>query len=88
MGVAIRRYIIDILHNNYLLFPTPLVLHIFLAAASLLVCSFLKCFFISFKCFFISFKMFFYFLFVIFVQYSKSCSKNIRDHSKIVITGI
>ena len=37
-----------------------------------LLCSFLKCIFS--------------FLFVIFVQYSKCCSKNIRDHSKIEIT--
>ena len=27
-------------HNNYLIFPTPLVLALFLAAASLLLCSF------------------------------------------------
>ena len=32
-------------HNNYLIFPTPLVLALFLAAASLLLCSFFKCFF-------------------------------------------
>ena len=33
-------------HNNkLLLFPTPLVLALFLAAASLLFCSFFKCFF-------------------------------------------
>ena len=32
------------LHNNYKIFPTPLVLA-FLPAASLLLCSFLKCFF-------------------------------------------
>ena len=31
--------------NKLLLFPTPLVLAAFLAAASLLLCSFLKCFF-------------------------------------------
>ena len=30
-------------HNNY--YPTPLVLDLFLAAASLLLCSFFKCFF-------------------------------------------
>ena len=33
--------------------------------------------------FFVHFKNVFSFLFVIFVQYSKRCSKNIRDHSKI-----
>ena len=32
-------------HNNYKFFLTPLVLGLFLAAASLLLCSFLKCFF-------------------------------------------
>ena len=37
MGVVVTRYI-DI-------FPSPLVLALFLAAASLLLCSFLKCFF-------------------------------------------
>ena len=34
------------------------------------------------------FKMFFSFLFVIFVQYSKCCSKNIQDRSKIEIMRI
>ena len=53
-------------------FPTPLVLALFLAAASLLLCSFLKCFFVL--------------VYVIFVEYSKHCSKNIRDRSKIEIT--
>ena len=43
MGVVLRRYI-DIL-TIIINFPTPLVLVIFLAAASLLLCSFLKCFF-------------------------------------------
>ena len=43
MGVVVRRYI-DIL-TMILIFPIPLVLGIFLAAASLLLCSFLKCFF-------------------------------------------
>ena len=42
MGVVVRRYI-DIL--TIIIFPTPLVLALFLAAASLLLCSFLKCFF-------------------------------------------
>ena len=37
VGVVVRRYI-DII------FPTPLVLALFLAAASLLLRSFLKCF--------------------------------------------
>ena len=42
MSVVVRRYI-DIL--TILIFPTPLVLTLFLAAASLL-CSFFKCFFV------------------------------------------
>ena len=41
MGGVVRRYI-DIL----ILFSTPLTLALFLAAASLLLCSFLKCFFV------------------------------------------
>ena len=43
VGVVIRRYI-DIL-IIIINFPYPLVLGLFLAAASLLLCSFLKCFF-------------------------------------------
>ena len=47
MGVVVRRHIV---------FPTPLVyISSFLAAASLLLCSFLKCFFVL--------------VYVIFVQY-------------------
>ena len=45
-----------------LLNPTPLVLALFLTAASLLICSFFKCIFVL--------------VYVIFVQYSKHCSKN------------
>ena len=41
VGVVVRRYI-DIL---IIVINTPLVLGLFLAAASLLLCSFLKCFF-------------------------------------------
>ena len=49
MGVVVRRYMYIHLHNNcILLFPTPLVLALFLPAVSLLLCSFLKCF--SFLC--------------------------------------
>ena len=59
-------------HPFLLLFSTPLVLALFLAAPSLLLCSFLKCFFVL--------------VYVIFVQYSKRCSKNIRDRSNIEIT--
>ena len=43
MGVVVRRYI-DIL-TIVINFPTPLVLALLLAAASLHLCSFLKCFF-------------------------------------------
>ena len=46
MGVRVVRRYIDIL--TILIFHTPLVLALFLAAASLLLCSFLKCFFRSF----------------------------------------
>ena len=49
--LVVRRYI-DILtmiinfpYILHLYFPTPLVLALFLASASLLLCSFLKCFF-------------------------------------------
>ena len=45
MGVAIRRYI-DILIIIISFFPTPLVLALFFAAASLFLCSFLKYFFV------------------------------------------
>ena len=38
--------------------------------------------------FFVHFLNVFSFLFVIFVQYSKRCSKNILDRSKIEITRI
>ena len=48
MGVVVRRYIYRYPHNKYLIFPTPLVLAIILAAASLLLCS-LKKFFLVFK---------------------------------------
>ena len=41
VGVVVRRYI-DIL---IIIINTPLVLGLFLAAASLLLCSFFKCFF-------------------------------------------
>ena len=54
-----------------LLIPTPLGLAFF-AAVSLLLCSLFKCFFVL--------------VYVIFVQYNKRCSKNIRDNSKIKIT--
>ena len=50
------------------------LLAIFLAAASLPLCSFLKCFFVLVN--------------VIFVQHRKRCSKNIRDRSKTEITRI
>ena len=44
VGVVVRRYIdILIIIINFLY--TPLVLGLFLAAASLLLCSFFKCFF-------------------------------------------
>ena len=46
VGVVVRRYIdILIIIINFPYNYTPLVLGLFLAAASLLLCSFLKCFF-------------------------------------------
>ena len=71
VGGVVRRYnIIDFL---ILLIPTPCTcMSSFLAAASLLLCSFLKCFFVS--------------VCVIFVQYSKHSRlfKN-RDHADMAI---
>ena len=52
-------------------YSTCITVALFFAAGSLL-CSFLKCFFVL--------------VYVIFVQYSKGCSKNIQDCSKIEIT--
>ena len=69
MDVAVRRYI-DIL-IIIITFPYSTCISSFLAAASLLLCSFLKCFFGL--------------VYVTFVQYSKRCSKNIRNCSKIDI---
>ena len=68
MGVVVRRYI-DIL-TIIINFPYSTCISSFLGAASLLLCSFKKCFFIL--------------VYVIFVQYirSKRYSKNIRDRSK------
>ena len=50
VGVVVRRYI-DIL-IIIINFPTPLVLALFLAAASLLLCSFLNVFSVLFLLFF------------------------------------
>ena len=57
-------------HNITYLYST--CVSSFYAAPSLLLCSFFKCFFVL--------------VYVIFVQYSKRCSKNIQDRSKIEIT--
>ena len=46
---VVRRYIIDIL-IIIITFPTLLVLALFLAASSLFLCSFLKCFFVLVVC--------------------------------------
>ena len=70
MGGVVRRYI-DIL-IIIITFSYSTYISSFGAAASLLLCSFFKCFFVL--------------VYVIFVQYSKRCSKNIRDHSKFEIT--
>ena len=76
MGVVVRRYI-DILTiiNN---FPYSTCISSFLAAASLLLCSFFKCFFVL--------------VYVIFVQYIANVTQRtfeivqkIRDHANIII---
>ena len=67
VGVVVRRYI-DI-QTIIINFAYSTCISSFLAAASLLLCSFLKCFFCL--------------VYVICLQYiSKRCSKNIRDRSK------
>ena len=68
MGVVVRRYI-DIL-TIIINFPySTCIRSLFLAAASLLLCSFFKCFFVL--------------VYVIFVQYIANITqKNIRDRSK------
>ena len=72
MGVVVRRYI-DIL-TIIITFPYSTCIALFLAAAFLFFCSFLKSFFV--------------FVYVIFVQYSRRYSKNIRDRSKFKFTRI
>ena len=75
LGVVVRRYIdILIIIINY--FSLSTCISSFFGSSiptSLLI-------FLMFFSF-----LFFLFLFVIFVQYSKHCSKNIRDRSKIEI---
>ena len=66
VGIVVRRYIVDIL-KIIITFPYSTCISSFLAAASLLLCSFLKCFFVL--------------VYVCFVRYSKRCSKNIQDRS-------
>ena len=66
MGGVVRRYI-DIL-TIIINFPYSTCINSFLAAASLLLCSFFKCFFVL-VCYFCSI-------------HSKRNSKNIRDRSK------
>ena len=60
MGVVVRRYYIDIL-IIIITFSYSTCISYFLAAASLLLCSILKCFFVL--------------VYVIFVQYSRHCLK-------------
>ena len=71
-GVVVRRYIDFLI---ILLIPTPLVLALFFAAASLLLCSLLKCFFVL--------------AYVIFVQFTllKEHSRSFknRDHVDMAI---
>ena len=61
-------------NNNYFPLYTPLVLALFWGS--------------SIPTSLFIFKMFFVLVYVIFVQYSKHCSKNIRDRSKIEIRRI
>ena len=75
-GVVVRRYI-DIL-TIIITFPYSTVLALFLAAASLFLCSFLKCFFVL--------------VYVIFVQYIANVTqrtfeivkKKNQDHTNII----
>ena len=74
MGVVVRRY--DIL--TIIIFPAPLVLALFWASASLLLCSFLKCFFVL--------------VYVIFLQYVANVTQRTfemvqknQDHANIII---
>ena len=69
--VRTYMYIIDIL-IIIITFPYSSCISSFLAAASLLLCSFFECIFVL--------------VFVIFVQYSERCSKIIRGRSNIKIT--
>ena len=65
--IYIYIYIYRYPHNNKLLiFPTPLVLALWQ----------------QHPYFFVQFLNVFSFLFIIFVQYSKICSKNIQEHSR------
>ena len=63
---VVVRRYIDI-HIIIITFPYSICIHSFLAAASLLLCSFF---------------FFLVLVYVIFVQYSKRCSKYIRDRFK------
>ena len=75
MGVVVRRYI-DIL-RIIINFPYSTCISSFLAAASLLLCSFFKCFF----------GLVYVIIFTIYKRYSKNIrhrSKN-RDHANIII---
>ena len=52
MGGVVRRYIDILIIINYLIFPTPLVLALFLAAASLPTLFIFNMFFRSCLCYF------------------------------------
>ena len=68
IGVASRCCYKEVYRYPHNIFPTPLVLGLFLAAASLLLCSFLNVFLVLFSLFF--------------TIYSKRYSYNIQDRSK------
>ena len=78
MGVVVRRCI-DILTIIFI-FPNPLVLALFLAAASLLLCSFLKCFFGLVYVIFLLYN----YKQTLLKEHSRSLKKN-RDHANISI---
>ena len=74
VGIVVRRYIDILIYNNKsLIFPTPLVLALFLAAASLLLCSFIKCF-----------SVLVYYKYIIIVKLILLCTQCVRTMLVIV----
>ena len=77
MGVVVRRYMYIDMLTIIINFPYSTCISFFLAAASLLLCSFLECFFVL--------------VYVIFVQYIANVTKKTFeivqkiDHTNIII---